>query len=115
MYCAFQKRKGLVIYISTAIFHSGQVSEQLDREEAEGSFDLVDCFLEENYPVDHAPAGIRISVKTHAFSQKTVINYVLTREQSVVLLNKVEKFFEDRLKEPERRPVLPEELPPVLE
>ena len=75
----------------------------------------MDCFLEENYPVDYAPAGIRISVKTHGFSQKTVINYVLTREQSVVLLNKVEKFFEDRLKEPEHRPVLPEELPPVLE
>ena len=63
-----------------------QAAQEFDREEAEGLFDLVDCFLEENYPVDYEPAGVTIGVKTRGFSQETVIDYVPTRKQSIELL-----------------------------
>ena len=97
------------IKIKDELFNiSFQVTQDFNREEAEGLFDLVDSFLEEKYPVDYEPSGIIISVKTREFSQKTVINYVPSREESVELLNKVEKYLKD-LTEERRTPT-----PPVL-
>ena len=75
---------------------SFQVAQEFDRE---GLFNLVDCFLEEKYPVDYEPAGITIDVKARGFSQETMIDYVPTRKQSMELSNDVEKFLEGRIKE----------------